>query len=98
MVASLDDCTSTKAVDETQTGYTDPAAMALRLTPEEAETLALKALGFLAAEPERIAPFLAATGSDRRIYVPPRANPASSPPCSTILRAAIRFCSNLPKT
>jgi hypothetical protein len=28
----------------------------------DAETLALRALGFLAAEPERLAPFLAATG------------------------------------
>ena len=29
---------------------------------EDAETLALRALGFLAAEPERLEPFLAATG------------------------------------
>jgi hypothetical protein len=36
--------------------------MAQRLTPQDAETLALRALGFLAAEPERIAPFLASTG------------------------------------
>lgn len=36
--------------------------MAQRLTLQDAETLALRALGFLAAEPERIAPFLAATG------------------------------------
>ena len=36
--------------------------MAPRLTTEDAETLALRALGFLAAEPERIEPFLSATG------------------------------------
>lgn len=32
------------------------------ITSEEAETLALKALAFLASEPERLEPFLAATG------------------------------------
>lgn len=36
--------------------------MAPRLTTQDAETLALRALAFLAAEPERIAPFLASTG------------------------------------
>jgi hypothetical protein len=36
--------------------------MAQRLTTQDAETLALRALGFLAAEPERLEPFLAATG------------------------------------
>ena len=36
--------------------------MAPRLNQEDAETLALRALGFLAAEPERIGPFLSATG------------------------------------
>ncbi|MFJ5368906.1 DUF3572 domain-containing protein [Bosea sp. CER48] len=36
--------------------------MAPRLTIEDAETLALRALAFLAAEPERIEPFLSATG------------------------------------
>jgi hypothetical protein len=36
--------------------------MTPRLTIEDAETLALRALGFLAAEPERIEPFLSATG------------------------------------
>jgi hypothetical protein len=33
-----------------------------RPTSDEAETLALRALAFLAAEPERIEPFLGATG------------------------------------
>jgi len=32
------------------------------ITSEEAQTLALKALAFLASEPERLEPFLAATG------------------------------------
>lgn len=32
------------------------------ITSAEAETLALRALAFLAAEPERLEPFLAATG------------------------------------
>ncbi|WP_186419971.1 DUF3572 domain-containing protein [Bosea sp. CS1GBMeth4] len=32
------------------------------ITSEEAETLALRALAFLASEPERLEPFLAATG------------------------------------
>ncbi|CAH1648761.1 conserved hypothetical protein [Hyphomicrobiales bacterium] len=36
--------------------------MAPRLTTADAETLALRALGFLAAEPERIEPFLSMTG------------------------------------
>jgi hypothetical protein len=36
--------------------------MQKRLTAEDAEALALRALGFLAAEPERLEPFLAATG------------------------------------
>jgi len=36
--------------------------MAQRLTQQDAETLALRALTFLAAEPERLEPFLAATG------------------------------------
>jgi hypothetical protein len=36
--------------------------MARALTTEAAEALALRALGFLAAEPERLEPFLAATG------------------------------------
>ncbi|MBA4221557.1 MAG: DUF3572 domain-containing protein [Bosea sp.] len=37
-------------------------AMAHPITSEEAQTLALKALAFLASEPERLEPFLAATG------------------------------------
>ncbi|CAM5214678.1 hypothetical protein ARD30_09975 [Bosea thiooxidans] len=36
--------------------------MAPRLNQEDAETLALRALGFLAAEPERIELFLSTTG------------------------------------
>lgn len=36
--------------------------MARVLTAEAAEALALRALGFLAGEPERLEPFLAATG------------------------------------
>ncbi|PZU87548.1 MAG: DUF3572 domain-containing protein [Chelatococcus sp.] len=36
--------------------------MAGRTTTEDAETLALRALAFLAAEPERLGPFLSATG------------------------------------
>ena len=36
--------------------------MQKRLTAEDAETLALRALGFLASEPERLEPFLAVTG------------------------------------
>jgi len=38
--------------------------MVLRQTIQDAEGLAIQALGFLAAEPERIGPFLAATGVD----------------------------------
>lgn len=37
-------------------------AMPHPITSEEAETLALKALAFLASEPERLEPFLAVTG------------------------------------
>lgn len=36
--------------------------MATSMTTEAAEGLALRALGFLAAEPERLEPFLATTG------------------------------------
>lgn len=36
--------------------------MARLLTPEQAETLALQGLAFLASEPERLEPFLATTG------------------------------------
>ncbi|KPF72807.1 hypothetical protein IP69_02835 [Bosea sp. AAP35] len=36
--------------------------MARLPTQQDAETLALRALGFLAAEPERLEPFLATTG------------------------------------
>ncbi|WP_332685767.1 DUF3572 domain-containing protein [Bosea sp. (in: a-proteobacteria)] len=36
--------------------------MPLPITPPEAEALALRALAFLASEPERLEPFLAATG------------------------------------
>ena len=36
--------------------------MQKRLTADDAEALALRALGFLAAEPARLEPFLAATG------------------------------------
>jgi hypothetical protein len=36
--------------------------MATSMTTEAAEALALRALGFLAAEPERLEPFLATTG------------------------------------
>lgn len=38
--------------------------MAPRQTRQDAETLAIQALGFLASEPERIGPFLAVTGLD----------------------------------
>lgn len=38
--------------------------MAPRQTLQDAEDIAVQALGFLAAEPERIGPFLAATGLD----------------------------------
>ena len=38
--------------------------MAPRQSFHDAETLAVQALGFLASEPERIGPFLAATGLD----------------------------------
>ena len=37
-------------------------AMPHPITSEEAQTLALKALAFLASEPERLEPFLATTG------------------------------------
>ncbi|MEI5663357.1 Protein of unknown function [Bosea lupini] len=37
-------------------------AMPHPITSEEAQTLALKALAFLASEPERLEPFLAVTG------------------------------------
>lgn len=36
--------------------------MASRTTIEDAQTLALRALAFLATEPERLGPFLSATG------------------------------------
>jgi Protein of unknown function (DUF3572) len=36
----------------------------LRLTPEQAETLAVQALAFIAEEPERMAAFLSTTGID----------------------------------
>ncbi|MGY6247269.1 DUF3572 domain-containing protein [Bosea thiooxidans] len=38
--------------------------MAPRYSLQDAEALAVQALGFLASEPERIGPFLAATGLD----------------------------------
>ncbi|MGN6095291.1 MAG: DUF3572 domain-containing protein [Bosea sp. (in: a-proteobacteria)] len=38
--------------------------MAPRQSFQDAETLAVQALGFLASEPERIGPFLATTGLD----------------------------------
>lgn len=50
--------------------------MAPRLTTADAETLALRALGFLAAEPERIEPFLSATGLN-----PANLRAAASEPC-----------------
>jgi len=40
----------------------DKNAMPHPITSEEAEALALQALAFLASEPERLEPFLAATG------------------------------------
>jgi hypothetical protein len=36
--------------------------MQKRFTPEDAEAMALRALAFLASQPERLEPFLAATG------------------------------------
>lgn len=36
--------------------------MQKRFTPDDAETMALRALAFLASQPERLEPFLAATG------------------------------------
>ncbi len=53
-----------RAVDETQTQYATRKSMAPRQTLQNAETLAIQALGFLASEPERIGPFLATTGLD----------------------------------
>jgi hypothetical protein len=42
--------------------HTEQIAMPRPITLPEAETLALRALAFLASEPERLEPFLATTG------------------------------------